>query len=101
MGMLEGEPREFGACDIELKGRRFEPRDDIRGDIARIYFYMEAAYPNRGIIAKGQRKLFMAWHRQDPVDTEEQALARKISKIQGNVNPFVTKGALPEWAYSK
>ena len=34
---------------------------------SRIYFYMHAAYPGRGIISKKNRRLFAAWDRQDPV----------------------------------
>ena len=98
MAQLAGEPRDFGSCDVEVLDGKFEPRDRIRGEVARTYFYMEAAYPNRGIIAKSQRKLLLAWHRLDPVDEDELALAQEINLIQGNENPFVTKGLLPFWA---
>jgi deoxyribonuclease I len=37
MGLVPGEDREFGSCDVEIKDRTFEPRPEIRGDIARIY----------------------------------------------------------------
>jgi deoxyribonuclease-1 len=50
MAMIEGEQRQFGACDVEIAERKIEPRPEIRGDIARIYLYMEASYPGRGII---------------------------------------------------
>ena len=90
MGMIEDEVRAFGACDVEISDRRFEPRGEIRGDIARIYFYMDAAYPGRGVLSKKQRKLFLTWHRLDPVSESERRLARKIEAIQGNANPFVT-----------
>ena len=49
MAMIEGEAREFGACDVEIADRKIEPRPAIRGDIARIYLYMDASYPGRGI----------------------------------------------------
>jgi deoxyribonuclease-1 len=41
VGMVPGEDRAFGSCDVEMKDRTFEPRPEIRGDIVRIYFYMD------------------------------------------------------------
>ena len=101
MAELAGEPRHFGDCDMEVLGRKFEPSRDIQGDVARIYFYMEAAYPNRGIISKAQRKLFLAWHKRDPVSASERTLSARIAAVQGNENPFVTSGRLPAWAVSE
>lgn len=99
MGMIEGEKRVYGQCDVEIEAGVFEPRASIRGDIARIYFYMESAYPGHGIVGEKQRRLFEAWHRADPVSDEERALAAQIKVIQGNENPFVTRiDAVPESA---
>ena len=95
MGLIEGEERQFGACDMEIDNRVFEPRPAIRGDVARIYFYMESAYPGRGIVGKKQWKLLKACHRADPVSEEERAPGLKIRSIQGNENPFVTSGLQP------
>jgi deoxyribonuclease-1 len=89
MGMLPGEPREFGACDVEIHDRTFEPRPEVRGDIARIYFYMDQAYPGHGILSRQSRRLFEAWSSEDPVDDWERERARRIEHIQGNANPFV------------
>jgi deoxyribonuclease-1 len=36
-GMVAGEEREFGACDMEIAGKVAEPPERIRGDIARTY----------------------------------------------------------------
>jgi deoxyribonuclease-1 len=88
-GMLSGEPRSFGACDLEIQDRTFEPRPDIRGDIARIYFYMDQAYPGRGIVSRQNRRLFAVWDREDPVDAWERERARQIEAVQGNANPFI------------
>jgi len=65
--MIPGEPRQFGDCDMEIENKKAEPRPEIRGDIARIYFYMNDAYPGRGIISKKNRKLFKAWNKADPI----------------------------------
>lgn len=89
MAMIPGEKMEYGACDIEIQGRKVEPTEAIRGDIARTYFYMDVAYPGRGIISKKNRKLFKAWDKLDPVDQWECERAEKIEKIQGNSNKFI------------
>jgi deoxyribonuclease I len=72
MAMIPGEARAFGRYDLEIEDRKIEPRPEIRGDIARIYFYMEAAYPGRGIVSEKNRKLFEAWNTEDPVDDWER-----------------------------
>ena len=87
--MIPGEKRQFGPCDMEIEDGKAEPRPEIRGDIARIYFYMHDAYPARGIIGKKNRKLFEAWAKEDPVDDWERERSRRIEKIQGNNNKFV------------
>jgi deoxyribonuclease-1 len=87
--MIDGEDREFGSCDMEIDSRKAEPPPEVRGDIARTYFYMDAAYPNRGIISKKNRKLFAAWDKGDPVDAWECERQERIEVIQGNANGFV------------
>ena len=89
MSIIEGENREFGKCDVEISDGIIEPREEIRGEIARTYLYMESAYPGRGIISKNNRKLFNTWNKSDPVDEWECERAKKIEKIQGNRNEVV------------
>jgi len=91
MAIIEGESRHFGKCDVEISNRKIEPRPEIRGNIARTYFYMELVYPNRGIISRKNRKLFSAWNKSDPVDRWECERARRIEKIQKNRNQILYK----------
>ncbi|MDO9530026.1 MAG: endonuclease [Syntrophales bacterium] len=88
-GMIPGEKREFGNCDMEIENRKAEPPPEKRGNIARTYFYMDWAYPGHGIISKKNRKLFEAWSKEDPVDAWECERCKRIEKIQGNENLFV------------
>jgi deoxyribonuclease I len=89
MAMIDGEARRLGSCDLEIEDRKVEPRPDIRGDIARTYFYMDAAYSGRGVVSEKSRKLFEAWDREDPVDAWERERVRRIERLQGNTNPFM------------
>ncbi len=87
--IISGEARAFGVCDMEIENRKAEPPPKVRGDIARTYFYMDAAYPGRGIVSNKNRKLFDAWDKQDPVDVWECERAFRIGRVQGNENPYV------------
>jgi deoxyribonuclease-1 len=89
MAMIDGEARRFGPCDLEIEDRKIEPRPNIRGDIARTYFYMDVVYPGRGVISEKNRKLFEAWDREDPVDDWERERVRRIERLQRNTNTFV------------
>lgn len=88
-GMISGEDREFGICDIEISGRIAEPPEHVRGEIARTYFYMNAAYPGHKFLSSANQKLFRAWDKMDPVDEWECERCKRIKGIQGNENPFV------------
>ena len=81
---IPGEMREFGKCDFETLGQKTEPRDEIRGDIARIYFYMDARYPGFEIINTDNKSMMERWHLADPMDEAERRRIAKIAAIQGN-----------------
>jgi len=93
-GMVPGENAEFGSCDIEIAYNKVEPPPEVRGDIARIHFYMDSAYPAYDLIRQEDRKLFKAWNQQDPVDAWECERAKRIEAIQKNENPFVQKACV-------
>ncbi len=84
---ISGETRNYGACDFEVKNGQSEPPASIRGDIARILFYMEATYALT--LPVGQKTLLEQWHRDDPVDEWEQIRNQRIKRLQGNGNSFI------------
>lgn len=88
-GMIEGEVSDYGRCDFELDTEAgiAEPPEDVQGDIARTYFYMESTYGFH--ISDSQRQLFTAWNDMDPVDDWERTRNQLIAEIQGNANPFI------------
>ena len=76
-------------CDLEIdkKKRLAEPREAVRGDIARAALYMEERW---GIpIYPRQRKLLLDWHREDPPDAHEHWRNDRIAAYQGNRNPWI------------
>lgn len=88
-GDIEGEKRAYGSCDFEVdfKNNLAEPREQIRGDIARIYFYMEKQWGIR--IPLDKRLLYENWDKSDPPDTFEIRRNEIIERIQGRPNPFI------------
>jgi deoxyribonuclease-1 len=83
---ISGEKRKYGECDFEIENRKAEPRDSVKGDVARIMFYMQDRY---GIKVISNRKLYDAWNKLDPIDSEEKRINCLKAKYQGNVNKFI------------
>jgi deoxyribonuclease-1 len=72
---------------IIITSRIVIPDKSIRGDIARIAFYMNKTY---GVTySKRQLETFKKWNSIDPVSDEERKLNQRIQKIQGQGNPYV------------
>lgn len=87
----------------------FEPIDEYKGDLARIYFYMITRYETQlpswesltaygDVVMDGNTypgfeswylQMLMDWHTQDPVSQKEKNRNDAAYLIQGNRNPFV------------
>ena len=72
---------------INSVNKTVEPVDDLKGDIARIYLYMNEKY-SLGLSEK-QRTLYLQWHHSDPVSKKECGLHKKVFKLQGTINSYV------------
>ena len=81
---------------MEIENKKAEPPESVRGNIARIYKYMDAAYPGHGIISNKNLKLFDAWDKQDEIDAWECQRTKRIENIQGNNNLFVKQACIEE-----
>lgn len=99
-------------CDGCLRtATSWEPPNDVKGDVARMLFYMAVRYESGDAVDlelndlvnngstpyHGKISVLLEWHEQDPVSAWEQQRNEKIEDIQGNRNPFVDH---PEWAES-
>lgn len=89
-GELTNAPRQHGQCEstVDFKQRVFSPRPEARGKIARINFYMADRYNLR--MSDQQQQLFLAWDKQHPVSAWELERDRRIAKVMGHHNEFVT-----------
>ena len=91
----------------------FEPADEYKGDFARTYFYMAAAYNNRistwssDMLAGNSYpaykewavNLLLKWSRQDPVSDKETTRNDAVSLHQKNRNPFIDHPELAEYIW--
>lgn len=94
--MIPGEDRRFGFCDMEIANMEAEPPVDVRGDIARTYFYMDSAYPYRDIVNDDNREMLESWAAGDPTDSWECERELRIRELQGNENTFVSHSCLED-----
>ncbi len=78
----------------------FEPLDDVKGDIARIIFYLLVRYQEADNYAVTRvaesMSMLLNWNSLDPVDDFEITRNEKTYDIQGNRNPFIDH---PEFAW--
>jgi deoxyribonuclease-1 len=89
-GMVTGTSPQYGACPtrIDFKERAAEPRNDVKGLVARSTFYM---YDRFGLsMSRQQQQLLMAWDRQYPVSAWEKEWNSRTARVMGHPNPFVT-----------
>lgn len=102
----------FEAVGARMDSDSFEPPARVKGDVARMMFYMAVRYeaengsrtPDLRLVKTVSRKksptfghlcTLLQWHKADPVDEWEQRRNKIIYQIQGNRNPFIDR---PDYA---
>lgn len=104
-----------GATGNRINGSAglFEPRDKVKGDLARIILYMDLRYEGAGtepdLVARealtsggttfAVLSTLIAWHWADPVDSFELNRNDVIHNMQGNRNPFIDHPELVHYIY--
>jgi endonuclease I len=91
------------------RGEVFEPIDEFKGDIARVYFYMATRYEDRiaswenvndgsqntlngtsdQVFEDWMLAMLLEWHHADPVSQREWSRNDAAFEFQGNRNPFI------------
>jgi len=61
----------------------------MKGDIARVYLYMQEAYPNTNIIGNKTKTLISLWNNIDPISEEECKRYKILKQFQLNENPIL------------
>jgi endonuclease I len=84
-------------------GTVFEPINEFKGDVARMYFYFATRYENtvagysfamfngtsNQVFTTAFLNMLKTWHANDPVSAREIARNNAIYARQGNRNPFI------------
>ena len=89
----------------ESKASVFEPRESVKGDLARAIFYFYTVYRAEADAADpaffaGQRATLCQWHDQDPVDSAELIKTWRIAPYQENKpNPYILDCTLARRIY--
>jgi len=68
---------------------KVEPRDDVKGDIARSLVYMHFVYGLPLENAVSDKDLLLTWMKADPPDAEELRRNALIDQLQGTPNPLL------------
>lgn len=78
----------------------FEPREVVKGNIARSVFYFFTIYTNADAsFFNGMKETLLQWHYDDPVDAAELTRNNGVKSQQGNDNPFILDSTLARRAY--
>ncbi len=92
-----------GATECKKGGNNWEPADEVKGDVARMLFYMDTRYEGKSgdgydlELAEystsdgkhGKLSVLLKWHAEDPVSAWEVRRNNRIEEKQGNRNPFI------------
>ncbi|WP_372639588.1 endonuclease I family protein [Ancylomarina sp.] len=111
----EGGSQHSEATGCYYTSSTWEPRDAVKGDVARMMFYMAVRYEGEngnpdlelndyisGDYTQpyiGKLTTLFKWHKQDPVDAFEKKRNQTIFEIQGNRNPFIDHPELVEYIW--
>lgn len=87
--VLSSNKYDTGSCKSKFGDKAFEPRDEVKGMMARANLYMDWAYEGVYNLSDARRKFFQAWDKMYPVTQDECKFARIKKQYQGNENPFL------------
>lgn len=90
-GVLPHVKPQHGTCPfkVDFKGRAAEPMSNrAKGQLSRALFYMHDRYGLN--MSRQQQQLLMAWDKESPVSEWEMERNRRITKLMGHTNKFVT-----------
>ncbi|HSG68167.1 MAG TPA: endonuclease [Bacteroidales bacterium] len=107
----EGGQQHSEATGCYYTAYTWEPRDEVKGDVARMILYMDVRYegdngePDLTVVdavntapapEHGRLSTLLDWHEEDPPDAFEINRNNVVYYYQGNRNPFIDH---PEFVY--
>jgi len=80
-----------------INNGEWEPREEVKGNVARAVFYFYTMYPQFNINAIADIEELYSWHINDLPDAEEIERNDEVEDFQGNRNPYIDH---TEWVYT-
>jgi len=92
----ENAPYDIDAYSERDLNTRFEPRENVKGDVARAVFYVSVVWDAQvdDAILDQHADTLLKWHYDDEITADERSRSRDIGAEQGNENPFVVDSTL-------
>lgn len=87
---MKVEKAKYMVGKVKMDEKAIEPPDNLKGDIARVYLYMNQRYGLE--LSLEEKEDYYYWHKLDSVDKRECAIAKTIMKIQGSSNRWIKEG---------
>lgn len=84
---MKVEKAKYVVGKVKIDENAIEPPDNMKGDIARVYLYMNQRYGLE--LSLEEKEDYYYWHKLDSVDKRECAIAKTIMKIQGSTNRWI------------
>lgn len=84
---LPNQQQNFGSCPAKDINGKFEPPDCLKGDVARVWFYMSVRHGV--VIHTAERAMFERWSENDPVSPWESKRESRVFNHTFVHNPFV------------
>ncbi len=82
-----------------INGQSWEPREKVKGNVARAVFYFFTMYPQYNITSVGDIEQLYLWHLEDPADAFELSRNDMVEDFQGNRNPYIDYADLVQKAW--
>lgn len=84
----------FNGCEltIDRAAKKVDPKDNIKGFIARAHLYMTQQYGKEQFsLSRQQYEQYMKWHHLYPPSDWEKIWNQRILKLQGTDNKFISQ----------
>lgn len=91
VGMASSPAGQYGQCPfkVDFQNRVAEPPNSAKGQVARVHFYMADRYGLN--FSQQQERVLMSWDRAFPPTAWEVERDRRIARVMGHGNAFVSR----------
>ena len=99
----QGENSSRGNTPYGTSSMYYVPKDNVKGDVARILFYMYTRYKEADsyslLTVCEDFSMLLEWNKLDPVDDLERQRNEVGYSIQGNRNPFIDNPSYADYIW--